>query len=191
VIGSSEDPWNRNYTPPDLAKAIVDWLDLQYGLEGKSALEPHVGMGGFADALLACGVAKLHANDIDPDAPFIRRLESESELLFSPCAITGTVKSFDDYAVQISTRFDFIVGNPPFSLTEEHIRIAISLLNSTGVLCYILPLHFHGSTGRRELFAKYCPTKIKTIRPRLSCFINGKPEMREMALFVWEERARC
>jgi len=59
------DSLDRDYTPPALARRLVDLLPI---LPTDEVLEPHVGGGAFARALVA-KVDAVVVNDLDPHAP--------------------------------------------------------------------------------------------------------------------------
>jgi predicted RNA methylase len=181
------DELDRYFTPPEFAEAAVAMLDDYCGLEGKQCLEPHVGAGAFAEALLRRDIESLQTIDIDPDCPWMREPQ---EFLAPRFCLTHTTADFLKWAAipegnERCNPFDIICGNPPFNAAEQHLRAAHSLLSPRGVMAFILPLHFLGSVGRRDFYRELMPTEIHTIRPR----IPFAQEMREMGLFVWDKQA--
>ena len=89
-------------------------------------------------------------------------------------------KDFDDI------KFDIIISNPPFSLSEEFIHKGLSLLSPNGVMAYMLNLTFMGSIGREQrLFnAGLQPTQIIVSSRRIDFTGQGSPHT-EIGMFVW------
>jgi adenine-specific DNA-methyltransferase len=97
----------RVYTPPPLASAMTRALCHQ---QGNLWLEPSFGRGAFVDEIAALGVERKSVVGVDLD-----RRKSKSDLKCLP--IRGT--DFLSWSIEESTRFDRIVGNPPFIAIER------------------------------------------------------------------------
>jgi hypothetical protein len=80
--------------------------------------------------------------------------------------------------------WDLIIGNPPFSLAEAHIRHAMDLLTPTGVLALVLSVNFLGSLRRTDLFREHPIQTVNVIRPRPR-FAKDSTDSVEYALMVW------
>lgn len=109
-------------------------------------------------------------------------------------AVTAAVKGF---------RPDLIIGNPPFSLAEEHVKHALSVLLDGGHLALLLPVSFLCSRGRTKRLWSPQPIDngngiITTIpfghlryymplAERPSFTGNGKTDMTEYAVYVWKK----
>lgn len=121
---SDRDPLDRYWTPDALAASIVAELGIP---RGALCLEPHVGGGAFARALLAAG-CDVVVSDIDPDAPGLRVPEARAS-----CCL-----DFRDFAFSVpGGGFDWVVGNPPFRGWESHVDAG---LLTARCVAYLLPL---------------------------------------------------
>ena len=160
---------DRYYTPDALAEAVVAAIVKDRGDMGfDSCLEPHSGHGAFVRALRAHGAGRIVTCDVDPGAV---RGDFHHEGLFEE--------------LQTVERFDLIVGNPPFSDAERQIEKALTLLKSCGLLAFLLPLQFWGSSGRAEWWSRNIPGRVQVVRPRPS-FTGTGSDFREIALWTWD-----
>ncbi len=102
-----------------------------------------------------------------------------------------TMQRFEELAVSgpHGAPYDAVIGNPPFSLAADHIRIALSLLAVGGTLAFVLRLNFLGSTKRVQLLTEHPPDAVYTLEPRPS-FTGGGNDSTEYALFVWRYARR-
>jgi hypothetical protein len=84
------------------------------------------------------------------------------------------------------TKFDVIISNPPFSLSEEFIHKGLSLLSPRGVMAYMLNLTFMSSIGREErLFNNGLqPQQIIVSSRRIDFTGQGSPHT-EIGMFIW------
>lgn len=80
--------------------------------------------------------------------------------------------TFEDYARPATftarERFDLIVGNPPYSHAEKHVRLGLEMLASGGVLSFLLRLGFLESKARRALFKAHPPARVDVLSERPS-----------------------
>lgn len=95
------------YTPPEISNAIVEEVIVRSTANVATILEPSVGDGSFLDALNRLGLLdRVTAIDIDNRA--VERV----------CArLPGarvTVGEFLTYAASTESRFDLVIGNPPY-----------------------------------------------------------------------------
>ena len=97
----------RVYTPLPLASAMTRALGHQ---EGILWLEPSFGRGVFIDQISGLGVQSERIVGIDLD---LRKSKSDQKCL----STRGT--DFLSWSLQASTRFDRIIGNPPFIAIER------------------------------------------------------------------------
>lgn len=85
-------------------------------------------------------------------------------------------------------KFDTIISNPPFTLSEKFIHKGLSLLSQDGMMAYMLNLTFMGSLGRAErLFnAGLNPTHIIVSSRRIDFTGQGSPHT-EIGMFIWNK----
>lgn len=158
---------DKHYTSPELATAIIDRL-VKYGdLVGKDrVLDPCVGKGAFANAVRAA----------TPNATVVTVDEDES--------VEADVHG-DFLTSQLDGEFDLITSNVPFSLAQQFVEKAVSLVKPRGSVAFLLLLQFLGSAKRKEFFERFPVSSVDVIRPRPSFSDDGQTDMREYALFRW------
>lgn len=132
-------------TPPKLARAIVKRL-LADGWIGpmEPVLEPSAGRGGFVKALAEAGFDKINA--IEPSLGLFHALE---KLDLAKCEQSP----IEEFIIgPLFAQNQQIVGNPPFSHAEAHVRLLYDTLPRFGVLAFLLPLPFLTSKKRMALW---------------------------------------
>jgi hypothetical protein len=87
-------------------------------------------------------------------------------------------------------RFDLIVGNPPYSLAEQHVRLCLSLLSPKGSLAFLLRLSFLESAKRAALFRETPLAEVSVFSKRPSFTNDGKTDSAAYAVFVWTDGHR-
>jgi trans-aconitate methyltransferase len=147
--------------------ACVGVLDI----DPRSVLEPSVGGGAFARAVAQrWPQALLEGVDIDP-------------------TVTGRhdVDSFEccDFLAHY-TQYDLIVGNPPFTHAESHVRQALSLAAPGGVVAFLLRLAFLEGQRRRALWDAFPPAEVHVLSRRPS-FTGGGTDSAAYGFFVWNQ----
>lgn len=160
------------FTPPTLAKAIVARLVERHLLRvGQTVWEPHAGTGSFVRPLAAAGLL-VYASDLGdaPDAADVR----------------GTVASADGWDAREGFPWpdqpDWIVGNPPFSEAEEHVRALLPIARYG--LAFITRQSFTATAKRADLARQVW--QVWPINPRPSFTPDGKTDACEynVVLFV-------
>lgn len=162
------------YTPDRLAQAILTHLHIQRG----SALEPSGGGGAFARAL-AIMCDDLTVVDIDPAAPVFGLDLGDSATLHP---------GVDFLAWETDRRFDWIVGNPEYANAEAHVRRALPLLKTGGLLVFLLRTGFgHAAKRRHGLFMEQAMEISLPVVPRPSFTGDGKTDGSDYNVFVWRK----
>lgn len=161
-------------TPSELAERIVRRQPLA---EYARVLEPSVGSGAFLCEIRAYfPTSRITA--IDPsDTYFPTHLATEAH--------RTTLEHFA--ASRPDARFDLIIGNPPFSLAEEHVRICSSMLAPDGRLVFLLRLAFLETRKRAKLWRECQPAKVTVLRERPSFTSDGKTDSCAYAVFEWRQ----
>lgn len=111
----ARSPVDRHYTPPGLFEALVPLLGIG---PGDTVLLCSMGHGAALEALQAAG-ADVYGVDIDPDAGGFKRLSAARSVL-GDFVEWETVRP-DSWP----RRFDWVLDNPPFSLLDDFVRVAI------------------------------------------------------------------
>lgn len=178
------------YTPQSLADAIIDLLGGELTGKKLDVLEPSVGGGAFVSSV----VSRL-------ERPFVTGCdinEAAPGLLLCGIPVVG------DFLLKVFTfDFDLIVGNVPFSVTEQrvvgkrnprtkdfkkevgeaHVRKCLSLLAQGGVCAIIQRAAFLHPAKRADLLERL-DSELK-ISPRPPFKEDGKGDNSDYSLFIW------
>ncbi len=169
-------------TPAPLALAICRKLHVA-GLRPENILEPSAGFGPFVrTAAVTWPGTTIHA--VEP------REECHEGLLgaWGPAGLGGTLigKIEDEASRYMIEKADLVVGNPPFSLAEEHIDLLMEHLQPGAVLAFLLRLPFLGA-DRSGLLVKWPLLAVWPIVPRPSFTDGTETEKIEYGVFLWEK----
>ena len=176
----SRDALDRYYTPPRLARAIVTAVHAVEPLSGV-VLEPSAGAGAFARAILDLTPAEVIVADLDPAAPALmspawaqRRAAGER----TPCAsYCGR-----DFASIDWLRPAWVIGNPPYSAAEEHVRHALTMSRH---VVFLLRAAFVESKGRSAFWRDHPCRHVWFCAERPS-FTSGGTDSAAYAVFWWD-----
>lgn len=84
--------------------------------------------------------------------------------------------------------FHLIMGNPPFSLAEEFVKVGMPLLHKGGHLIFLLRLAFlEGQRRRNDLYRVTPPKAVWVCSKRPSFQEDGKTNATAFAAFVWQQ----
>lgn len=167
----SRDKLDRYYTPDDLARVLVRRLVDDYPRlldKHMSGLEPSAGDGAFLRAAADELWTDLLSLDIDED-----------QLVDQHC----------DFLTWSGNTQDLVVGNPPFSNVEAHVRKALSVLAPSGVCGFLLRLAFLESSKRQRFWAQHPARRVVVLSERPS-FTDGGTDSSAYGFFVWERGYR-
>lgn len=144
-------------TPDELALRIVESVPL---ISDIKILEPSAGSGAFVRA----------CREVWPGA-HVTAVEPSSQHWPTLIGLGCTVGQHDleTYArTWGKPEFDLIIGNPPYSLALEHIRLCLDMLAPGGRLVFLLRLAFLETAKRREFFVKHPPSRVTVLSERPS-----------------------
>lgn len=170
------DPLDRYYTPDELAAELLRYIPITPGADLR-VLEPSVGGGAWVRAIErddAWDSAEVHVCDIDPQAPG----------LIHPRAVEAYGCGF--LALCQDSRYDVILGNPPYRDAEAHVRWALDLAPQ-GVVAFLLRLSFLASMRRAKLWREHRLSRLVVLSSRPS-FTGKGTDSSDYALFVWDRR---
>jgi len=112
---------------------------------------------------------------LEPDAQFSDELAASGAKV-----VQKTLEEF-----KTLEPFELIIGNPPYSLAEEHVRLCLGLLAPGGQLTFLLRLAFLESQSRRKLWKEHPPAQVDVFHSRPSFTSNGKTDSAAYAVFTW------
>lgn len=165
------------YTPDDVAARCVAALP-DAATRVSRVLEPSVGGGAFVRAIRAVAVARwgpmacppIRVCDVNPDAP---------GLVGEHTAWVG-----DFLAMPPGAPYGLVVGNPPYSHAEAHIRHALAHVAEGGYVAFLLRLAMLESVKRRPLWAEHPPISVHVLSARPS-FTGGGTDSAAYGWFCW------
>lgn len=166
-------------TPDDLALRIVRRCEARLPTP-RTILEPSAGDGAFVRACKEIYPgAKMCVVEPDTNHADALIIMQPDELSF--VTIEDHARCYGD------ERFDLIIGNPPYSLAEEHVRLCLPLRAKGGTLVFLLRLAFLESKKRISLWREHPPTYVDVLSERPSFTSNGKTDVTAYAVFTWVE----
>lgn len=130
-----------------------------------------------------------------------------TDWFLEPCAAEGAIYNHEaletnkkrwaelrrgrDYLTfDFKQKFDIIITNPPFSLTEKFLAKSKSELKEGGVIAYLQRLNYLGSDKRVPFWrAVGEPDMLGVITPRPR-FVNHSSDSCEYGWFIWDDGAR-
>lgn len=83
-------------------------------------------------------------------------------------------KQADFLTLNISSKYDCIISNPPYVYAADFIKKCYNLLSENGILAMFLKLQFLESEERRELFQTHPPKYVYVLRSRTAAWYQGK-----------------
>lgn len=168
------------------------------GVTGNRILEPSAGKGSFvATAAEVWRPDTLVWNDLTPELllPEHRtRAENNAKVL------TGLSADFLLLQSAHTGLFDIVIGNPPYSDAEAHVRQGLNFLTEDGALAFLLRLNFLGGIDRGDTLWRDCPPEFVYALDKRPNFVDGyrinKEGKRvkkgtdscEYGIFVWRKQ---
>ena len=154
------------FTPDDVAARCVATLDLS---GANLILEPSVGGGAFVRAIRRAMVpgAVIIGCDIDANPPGADECDSWHRA---------------DFATEHFVCVDWVIGNPPYSHAEAHVRHALTLAPRCA---FLLRLAFLESEKRAPFWREHPAAAVYVLSKRPS-FTGGGTDSAAYAWFVWD-----
>lgn len=150
-------------------------------------LEPSAGDGAFVRA------AKMMWPIAGTELIAVEPLMAAREILQRAGAAevsSVTLEQFVQAAPERVQRADLVIGNPPFTLAEKHIRLLMGLLKPGAHIVFLLRIGFYGAAERQAFWEEFPEKWMFPVNPRPSYLGEhgkGKTDGQEYAVFVWEK----
>jgi hypothetical protein len=164
---------------------------------GLQMLEPSCGKGAFVGAM-------HHVFNPEKHGKGLHALDINDRLLLPEYREVATRVIASDFRVYATGRqrsrvYDAIIGNPPYTQAEEHVRFAVQLLahEEHAAACFLLRLNFMAGIERHgwsKALKKYLPGSFYERHPpefiyvldKRPPFLEGnKTDSCEYGVFVW------
>ena len=172
--GSVRKEYDFYATPPDVVKKLTENIDLSKW--GCDVLEPNAGNGNI------CRVIKNKYPTKKLTSIEIRDCEFNSLNECSDEVIIG-----DYITLPITSKYDIIIGNPPFNIAKECILKSLSLLKDEGVLIFLLRTAFLESKVRYDFWQENPISNLYVLSKRPS-FTGGKgTDSTSYSWFIWDK----
>lgn len=150
-------------------------------------LEPSAGAGAFVKAVrLTWPGTEIIAVEPLMAARDLLREASADEVS------SVTLERFVEAAPERIARADLVIGNPPFTLAEQHIRALMKRMKPGAHIAFLLRICFYGAQERQAFWAEFPEKWMFPVSPRPS-FLGehgkGKTDGQDYAVFLWEKCA--
>ena len=159
-------------TPLELCIASIKGVELP---DKPNIIDPGCGTGNWGTA----------ARQIWPDA-FIVGIDIEEPP-------EGSLRCYNDFELgsyldwNPGSKFDAVIGNPPFKYAEEFVRKSMEHLMIGGKLIFLLRLAFLESQTRgRGLWKDLPPIMVRPLVSRI-CFYGDHTDDTAYAIYCWEK----
>lgn len=169
-------------TPPELALAIVREARARFGdsfPQYPEIFEPSAGEGAFVAAALAVWPG-AHITAVEP-----------REECGAAIRAAGAERVFETTleATGVPLGTDLVIGNPPFSRAETHLRLLFAGLTPGTPVVMLLRLAFLESFERLPFWREFPAGAVQPIVPRPGFKLNGKgkpgTDSQAYAVFYW------
>lgn len=182
------------YTDPKLAQAICKRLkESILPITGVDVvIEPSAGEGAFVNAAYCELATNAKIPSIIAIEPYYNGEPFHADLFLK--------ERWEDVKLNISSAHKHLVlGNPPFNLpgdgkrdrpstAERHVLLALERIPNGSYVAFLLRSSFHAGKGRIErLHSKHNLRALWPVTPRPSFSEDGKTDMAEYSVFVWEK----
>lgn len=156
-------------TPKDCIQNFIN----HYGSINGRVLEPSAGNGNITE------VVKSNGNN------FVVSLELREEELDNLNAISDEVVIGDFLKYETQDKFDYIIGNPPYSLAQEFLEKCFELADENTKIIMLLRTNFLESKKRHEFWQKHPVNGLYVLSKRPSFTGKGTDSV-SYSWFVWD-----
>ena len=175
-------PLDAYMTDDDVALALAWRVAATY--RPALIVEPSAGCGAFVRAARAAWAhVPIWAVEIDKNVPAGALLDSGASSVYYEDWVSWARSS--PRVLSRPAGPVLIIGNPPFSLHEAHVRAALQWMEPGDQLAFLLRLNALGSHERVSLWANSPLVDVATIVPRPSFNGGAGTDGTEYALFRW------
>lgn len=181
----SDDDLDIYPTPPELALAICKRL-ANRGISPTQILEPSAGDGAFVRAarMLWWPQAEITAIEIRDSCREALRAAGAHRVI-----TTSLESALNVDNCRGDLDYDLVLGNPPFSHAEEHIRLLLSKMRPGAVLAFLLRTGFYESFEQVKFWGEFPEDSFAPIVPRPGFRLNAKgkrgTDSQSYGLFIW------
>ena len=174
---------DRYYTSPRLARAIVSEVQQFIGepLDGV-VMEPSVGGGAFATAVLDLTPACLVIVDTDRTAPGFHTSQWARRQAAGERYPSGYYAGWSFLDIDFF-RPDWVIGNPPYADALAHVEHALAIAPR---VVFLLRLAFTESLARIPFWQSAPLRHLWVLSKRPSFTASGKTDSCAYAVFFWD-----
>ena len=170
-------------TPPNVCRSVIQVAKQVGALKcynnNLTVLEPSAGDGAFFRGLRNQGFS-CYTHMVEPhEKPWIDPNDQRC-LVFQT-----TLEEFNRKVFRSGHGYGLIIGNPPYSLAEEHVRLCLGMLSPGGSLVFLLRLSFLESKKREVFWSENPCSSVHVFSRRPSFTANSKTDCAAYAVFVW------
>lgn len=179
-------------TPSELALAVCRYI-ANLGLRlpvAPRVLEPSAGEGAFVAAVRAVwSHSPVVAVECRPEC------ETTLRTVGADMVAIARFEEWAETAQGAATihSADLVIGNPPFSHAEDHVRRLLSLMKPGAYLVFLLKMSFYESFERLDFWSKHPEDGVAPIVPRPGFKLNGKgkkgTDSQAYCIFLWSAGA--
>ena len=156
-------------TPKDCVQNFIN----HYGSINGRVLEPSAGNGNITEVVKSNGTN------------FVVSLELREEELDNLNAISDEVVIGDFLKYETQDKFDYIIGNPPYSLAQEFLEKCFELADENTKIIMLLRTNFLESKKRHEFWQKHPVNGLYVLSKRPS-FTGKGTDATSYSWFVWD-----
>lgn len=156
-------------TPKECIQNFID----NYGQINGNVLEPSAGNGNIVEVIKKNGENIITALEL-------REEEFNTLSLISDKVIIGDFLKF-----QTNEQFDYIIGNPPYSLAQEFVEKCFEIATNNTKIIMLLRTNFLESKKRYEFWQKYPVNGLYVLSKRPS-FTGKGTDATSYSWFVWD-----
>ena len=167
-------PYDFYATPVDVVKNLLNNIDLNK--YGDKVLEPSAGNGNICRVIKSCYPNK------NITALEIRDEELENLTQYSDKVIIGYY-----LLISMKSKYDIIIGNPPYSKAIDFVNKSLKLLKKNGVLILLLRTAFLESKSRYRFWQENPLSGLYTLSKRPS-FTGKGTDATSYSWFIWDKQ---